>query len=164
MSQFKRHTQPGASRGSVLVEFAVISPLLIAVMVGAIDLGRAYYESINIAAAAHAGAHYGTFRVSNAKDLDGIKDAVYEELLKSPFQDDGSLVEGLDDVSVDAERYCTCPAGELVSCDDGLCDGSALTRQVWVRVAVGKDFTPLIDIHGVPETIALSREVRVRAR
>ena len=42
-------------QGSSLVEFAIVLPVLILLMVGAIDLGKAYFLGIQVASAAQAG-------------------------------------------------------------------------------------------------------------
>ena len=46
-------------RGSSLVEMVVVVPLLLLVMAGVVDLGRAYFVSIKVIDAARAGARYG---------------------------------------------------------------------------------------------------------
>jgi hypothetical protein len=65
-------------RGASLVEAALLIPLLIVLLVGVIDLGRAYVAYITIINAAREGAHYGVLHptgdvcgiaVAEAKDL-----------------------------------------------------------------------------------------------
>jgi Flp pilus assembly protein TadG len=46
------------SRGQELVEFAIIVPFLILVVIGVLDLGRAFFSAITIANAAREGARY----------------------------------------------------------------------------------------------------------
>jgi Flp pilus assembly protein TadG len=52
-------------RGAALVEFALILPLLMLVLIGVIEMGRVAYFSIEVANAAHAGAQYGALGYSN---------------------------------------------------------------------------------------------------
>lgn len=53
-------------RGAALVEFALVLPLLIALLVGIIEIGRLTYFAIQVANAAHAGAQYGALGFPNA--------------------------------------------------------------------------------------------------
>ncbi len=46
------------TRGQSLTEFALILPILAMIMIGAIDLGRAYYTKVTLANAARVGAEY----------------------------------------------------------------------------------------------------------
>ncbi len=46
------------SRGQELVEFALVLPLLILILFGAIDLGRVFHAAITITNAAREGARY----------------------------------------------------------------------------------------------------------
>jgi Flp pilus assembly protein TadG len=48
-----------ADQGSSIVETALILPVLLVMLVVAVDLGRAYYVAIEVTSAAHAGALYG---------------------------------------------------------------------------------------------------------
>ncbi len=49
-----------ASHGGSLVELAFVVPILLVLVFGAVDLGRAYYVDLEVANAAHAGAEYGS--------------------------------------------------------------------------------------------------------
>lgn len=53
-------------RGQSLVEFALITPLLILIVMGVFDLGRAAYAYAVIASAAREGARYGTTDPTNS--------------------------------------------------------------------------------------------------
>jgi len=53
-------------RGAALIEFALVTPLLIMVLIGLIEVGRLAYFSIEVANAAHAGAQYGAISYKNA--------------------------------------------------------------------------------------------------
>ena len=45
-------------KGQELVEFAIVLPLLLIVVIGVMDLGRAFHASITVANASRAGARY----------------------------------------------------------------------------------------------------------
>ena len=58
--------------GSQMIELALVMPLLLAVFVGAVDFGRAYFLSMEVASAAQAGAMYG---ITNPADTAGMQSA-----------------------------------------------------------------------------------------
>ncbi|MBE7159246.1 MAG: pilus assembly protein, partial [Rhodospirillales bacterium] len=55
-----------------MVELALLLPLLLLLLVGAVDLGRAFYVAIEVSSAASAGAVYGT---QNPTDTAGMQNA-----------------------------------------------------------------------------------------
>jgi len=63
----------GRSRGQSLAELAISLPLLLLVMLGTIDLGRAYFDYIEMRNGAFEGARYGS---QNPTDSTGIKNMV----------------------------------------------------------------------------------------
>jgi len=57
----------GPQRGQALVEFALLAPALILFALLTVDVGRAYWESIDAAGAARAGARMGI--ISDTSDI-----------------------------------------------------------------------------------------------
>ena len=49
-----------ANQGAALVELALMTPILLLLVFGAIDFGRAFYVYLEVVNAAHAGAEYGS--------------------------------------------------------------------------------------------------------
>src|SRR5438105_14125350 len=56
-----------SSRGQALVEFAVTVPVMMLFVLLTVDVGRAYWESIDAAGAARAGARMGI--ISDTSDI-----------------------------------------------------------------------------------------------
>ena len=56
-----------AGRGQALVEFALLTPALIAFVLLTVDVGRAYWQSIDAAGAARAGVRMGI--ISDSSDI-----------------------------------------------------------------------------------------------
>ena len=142
-------------RGTATAELSLLLPFLLVAVLGTTDFARICFQTIAIANAAQAGAKYATHSPSHATDSVGIQTAVLNDL-----QDTAAAA----DVAVESERYCTCPDGGSVSCVDGTCGGSAATRRTYVRVRVEKTFEALFPYPGVPASVQLVREARVRAR
>jgi Flp pilus assembly protein TadG len=122
-----------SNKGQSLVEFALILPLLILILIGVFDLGRALFALITINNAAREGARYGTLHTDETVDM--IQAAAVAEA-----QGQGVDVN-LGDVSV------TCP-------DDGAT--WPCNRGTAVRVTVDYAFDPIIGVI-LPATINIQR-------
>lgn len=64
-----RKTQPG-KQGQSLVEFALLLPVLVLILVGVFDLGRAFHALITISNAGREAARYGTLHNDILDDPD----------------------------------------------------------------------------------------------
>jgi len=71
-----RFTGQHRTRGQGIVEFALLLPVLILILVGVFDLGRAFHALITITNAAREGARYGTMHPG---DESGMKLAAVNE-------------------------------------------------------------------------------------
>jgi Flp pilus assembly protein TadG len=69
--------RPRKKRAQSLVEMALISPILLTMLIGVIDLGRAAYDYATLSAAVREGARVATLtgnpRMSNADVINAIK-------------------------------------------------------------------------------------------
>ncbi len=62
--------------GQSLVEFALIIPILLLLILGALELGRLFYIKVALHNAAREGAYYLTY---NPGDIEGMKGAIVME-------------------------------------------------------------------------------------
>jgi Flp pilus assembly protein TadG len=60
---------PAHERGANLVEAALVIPLLLIILVGVVDMGRAYFSYITIINAAREGARYGVKPLTGTTNL-----------------------------------------------------------------------------------------------
>jgi hypothetical protein len=67
-------TQASRQRGQALVEFAIITPVLLLFVLLTVDVGRAYWQAIDAAGASRAGV-----RMAVISDTSDIGDAVRDE-------------------------------------------------------------------------------------
>ena len=65
-----------AQEGQSLVELALLLPILLLIMTGVLDLGRAFHAYITVVNAAREGARYGAFHPTDSL---GIRDRVEQE-------------------------------------------------------------------------------------
>ena len=151
-------------RGSVLAEFAVCIPVILLMVLGAIDFGRVWTLATASANAAQAGAQYGAQSVPLSADLVGIRAAVVSDLQSSVVlragADDGGPV--ITDFTITPERYCECSNGVGIGCTD-TCFGGAKPL-VFVSVQVASTFKTLFDYPGIPSEIPVTRAAVLRAR
>ena len=76
----RRIIRPLEERGQALVEFAVILPVIILILMGIVDLGRVFNAYVTIANAAREGARYGIVYGHSTDDA-GIRNQVVTEAL-----------------------------------------------------------------------------------
>ncbi len=89
-AQPQRHRRSGAAA----VEFAIVLPVLVTILLGATDFGRFAYSAVAIANAARAGAAYGSMNSSSSSYSTwqtGIETAVTDELANSSAFSAGSV-------------------------------------------------------------------------
>lgn len=133
--------RPGPVRrrhaGQGIVELALLTPVLLLILLVAVDFGRAYSASIEVTNAAREGAAFGSRSSENANDETAIEDAV--------LADTPSIY------------------GEAISRDD--IDTSTPTDSYGyeqVVVTVEYEFRTLVDYPGIPSSIPISRTVTMR--
>jgi Flp pilus assembly protein TadG len=143
-----------SSAGQALIELTLLLPLLVLILLGTIDFGRVFFQSMALAHAARAGAQFGAQSDTTAADTPGMKAAAVDA-----GQDIGIA---LTDVT-SARRYFQCGVEAPSDTDPSPCsDGKP--PKIYVEVTVQKTFTTLFNYPGFPHSIALSRTATIRAR
>lgn len=132
--------------GASAVEFALVAPMLIALVVGLADFGSALRERMQLTAAAHAGIQYAA---RNPDNPGGISSAVNA----------ASSIPSAR-LTVSTTTACECADGSAVACAGGACPaGSART---YVTVAVSESYPLLFDYPGLGTSISLSAQASQR--
>ena len=150
-----------SQRGQALLEVALVTPLLLALLVGTIELGRFAYIGILVGNAARAGAAYGAQSLAQSVCAPpapcGIQTAADND-----YQNNGQLVSGL---TVTATNSCGCDSGGTITsagCNTtsnptaGTCTGNGVWV-VMVSVTASGTFTPLFTYPGISKSITISR-------
>jgi Flp pilus assembly protein TadG len=140
--------------GQNLVEMALVAPLLALMLVGAVDLGRAFYFAIQVKAAAHAGATYGS---QYPTDTTGMKTAA---------DDNAQNIKGLTSYTSSASWGCECWDGtnKTAAATCSTTPPTCTTNTVYyVTVTVSGTYSTLIPWPGIPATIPLSETVVMRS-
>ncbi len=137
---FRRREQ-----GVSTVEMAAILPILIVLVVGAVDLGRVYYAAVVVENAARPGASYGYITRQMAK-----KSSIIEEFAHADAID----VNG--GITVSTSRSCECSDGSSIDCDSSTC--ATGYKSVYVRVTASKTFETMLSYPGIPSSVSIVRE------
>jgi len=139
-------------KGSAFVELALFTPVLLLMLVGAVDFARVYYADITLANAAEVGALYGSRSVSGSSDTAGMQTAA---------TNDG---KDLTTMTAVATNYCSCGAsGAHQTCPATSCTGANPAHR-YVKVQTTYTFNTLFPIPGVPATVPMTRTAVVRVQ
>lgn len=152
--------------GQALLEVAVVTPLLLLLLVGTVELGRYAYIGILVGNAARAGAAYGAQglpqSVCSAPAPCGIQTAADND-----FQSNGQPVSAL---TVTASDSCGCDSGGTITsagCNTATnpTAGSCTGNGVWVvlvSVTASGTFSPLFNYPGISKSFTISRTSTMR--
>lgn len=129
-------------RGQALVEFALLGLILVLMLAGAVDFGRAFSAWIAMGNMARAGAQYGTIvPLVDPSSSDGISVGEIEADMRSAaLAEQPSIFGSSPTVTAD-----------WVPGDDCL-----------ARMTVTYDFEPLLQIPPIPSSITLTRSAQMR--
>jgi Flp pilus assembly protein TadG len=125
--------------GAALVEFALLVPVMILLLVGLIECGRFAYYSILVANAARAGAQYGAQNLVTADDAAGMRLAALN---------DAQNVSGL---TATATHSCQCADGSASTCQATDCPTSH--RLLYVQVNTAGTYPSLFRFPGLLGTL-----------
>lgn len=152
-----RRRRSSAQRGQTLLEVALLTPLLLLLLLGVIEMGRYAYISILVSNAAHAGAAYAAQSLPQSADPVGIPQAAQND-----FASNGQLPSSLN---VTFSNSCGCDSNGTVAaagCSTatnptaGTCPGGG-RWVVFVSVTASGTFSGLFNYPGIPSSINLSR-------
>jgi Flp pilus assembly protein TadG len=137
--------------GASLVELALLLPVFLLLIFGALDFGRLFYLESELAGAAHAAAAYGS---QNPTDMSGMQKVAQYDAPNVP------------NLSVGAPTYgCECSDGTsyVASCSPTkpTCSTNVVYR---VNVTVTSTYTPLFPWPRIPSSMSLSNSASMRGQ
>ena len=132
--------------GSSLLEFALVLPVLLVLLIGLIDLGRAAYFGILTSNAARAGAQYGAQSIYTSTDTTGMSNAAIAD------------APGIGLTAV-GTTLCTVDGGGLTSCPSNI---TGQTVVYYVKVHVSGTFASLVTYPGLPSSIPIGGDAIMR--
>ncbi|MGC2412811.1 MAG: TadE family protein [Stellaceae bacterium] len=143
-----------ANGGTAALEFALATPLLVALLVPVADLGLAYSEQIRVEQAAQAGAQYAVFHPWSTTSATAISKAVLAASTLSTIT-----------ASPTPSQTCGCPSGTAIaatSCGSICADG--LSAGYYVTVNAQAPYTSAMPYSLLGSSVILSAQSIVRIR
>lgn len=131
------------------MELAFVLPLFPLLLFGAIDFGRAFYLSVEIAGAAEAAAVWGA---QNPQDIAGMQSAAQDDAPNVPNLSVGTPTYGME--CSDGTKYT---AGTMTPPSCG-----SLTAVHRVNVTVTATYSPWFPWPGVPKSISFTSSAAMR--
>src|SRR5271156_3107751 len=99
-----RPTRRAGESGQTILEVALLTPVLLLLAVGIIEIGRYSYYSILVSNAARAGAQYGAQSLATALDTAGLTTAAKND------------AQGIAGLTITAAQVCGCTGAKLGAC------------------------------------------------
>jgi Flp pilus assembly protein TadG len=133
--------------GSVVVEFALITPVMLVALIALADYGLMVHQNTQLSEAASAGVRFAMTE-GNEDDDAGIEAAAL-----------AALPEGID-AAVTVTRECRCPTGGSIACDEE-CSGEVVPGR-YLEVVVQCPFAMIFDYPGIEDVDSLQSHAVVR--
>jgi Flp pilus assembly protein TadG len=132
--------------GNIAVEFALIAPVALLMLVGTAEYGTAVYDRLQLSSALRAGIQYATLA---SVSTDAVEQVVMDALTSDPAL-----------VTVTAQKICECPDGTETACDQTCSDG---TRRTFMRIDAVRQREVLFSYPGIsgPTTLEAHAFVRI---
>lgn len=133
-------------RGQSMIELALLLPMMLLILIGVIEFGRAAYFYLEVADAAKAGAQYGSQSMADAVNGPGILQAAENNAVDLPTSLNGLL---------SSQVTCTCPGTGVASPCGGTLGCAYPTVYVTVMV-INYPLHPLFSFPAVPSTFYIN--------
>jgi len=116
-----------------MVEVALVTPLLLLLLAGAVDIARLALFDTQLASGARAGAQYGSLNLITADNVAGMTAAAIAD------------IPTVTPITVVSSSFCTCTGGgAAVTCTATAC--STTHRMLYVKVTVTGTFHALFHL------------------
>ncbi len=135
--------------GTAMVEFAILAPVFVLLLIGLIEVGRFAYFGILAANAARAGVQYGAQSTSTATQVNAIKAAALQ---------DG---QNLSNWNVTPTVLCAVNGATPTA---AACSGAGVPVNTiyYVQVQVSGQFSSLLNYPGIPHSPTISGSAIMR--
>jgi len=138
----------GRRRGNAMLEFALVSTLLMTILFGVMDYGRIFGFAEQTANAANAGAAFAALSVANTANLAAITTAAKADAPEATA------------MTVSSSSFCTCTfGGAHIDCSSSCASGS---KRAYVRVNTALPFHTLVGYPLLPGSTTLRASATVR--
>ncbi|MDP2332514.1 MAG: pilus assembly protein [Reyranella sp.] len=115
-------------RGNIMIEFALVMPILFLLLVGMLDLGRFGLQKSAMLQGARAGGQYALVAYNESANINST----------------AQNATGLTGVTATNTVFCECVSGTAVSCSTTCGSGQTLKR--YVTVTTNKAFSSVLSV------------------
>lgn len=136
------------TEGASFVELALVLPIFLLMLIPVVDIGRGFYASIEVSSAAHSGAIYG---LENPSDTAGMIQAAK------------AGASNLSNVTATATYGCECSDGTSPVASCATTPTCTYNYVTYVDVAVTSTYSTAFGYPGLPSSMNITREFRLRA-
>jgi Flp pilus assembly protein TadG len=138
--------------GQAFVELALVLPIFVLLLIGAAELGRLAYISIEISNAARAGVAYGAQNHVTALDIAGMQTAATQ---------DAQNITNL--VATAAPPSCSCSNGTAITCANAGTNCVSPARIIeYVQVSTSASVDTAFHLPGIPNTVTMNGNAIMR--
>jgi Flp pilus assembly protein TadG len=134
--------------GASLVEFAIMAPVMIFLLIGLIEVGRYTYFAILAANAARAGVSYGAQNAITAFDNTGMQNAALQD------------AQNISNFTATPNHFCSSDGVTVSACPSGT--GPTPPLYYYVQVTTTGTFSSLFNYPGIPNHIPISGSAVMR--
>ena len=155
-----------------MLELALVTPLVLALAIGVIELGRYAYIGILVGNAARAGAAYGAQSLPQSADTAGIQTAAqndYQSNGQKVCNPNGTPPVTTSCLTVTSSTSCGCDSAGTITaagCTTAVnpSAGTCATGHWVVNVSVTASgtFNSIFSYPGIPQSVAVSRTSTMR--
>jgi Flp pilus assembly protein TadG len=129
-------TQRNGTSGAAMAELVILAPLLLLLLLGLVEAGRAGNLALTVAGAARAGVQYGAQNHTTAADTAGMQTAATNDA-------------NLTGVTAVASSFCLCEDMTASTCGaTGVC--STNHQNLYVKLVVNGTETSLLNYAALP--------------
>lgn len=141
-----------SEKGTALVEFAILAPVFLFLLVGLIEIGRYTYFALLTANAVRVGVQYGAQNLSTAADTSGMVNAATQDAQNLP----SSIT-----TTIQANHLCYINANASTPCP-----ANSTPQSTWVYfvqvTATGGTVASLFRYPGIPQNVPISASATMR--
>jgi Flp pilus assembly protein TadG len=143
-----------ASRdGAIAVEFGLIAPVLLVMLLGLVETSSAISTSISVQGAARAGTHFGLTKPPVQGDLAPVIAATRAAM-------PSGWTSGDDAAKVSASLVCECEVTGSIACGNA-CNANEKSL-TYLKVDVSKAYTPIVKLHYFTSNYTIKNSSQVR--
>lgn len=135
--------------GAAAVEFALVSPFIIFLIVGMMDFAFYINQRMALESLARAAAEY----VLKGGDMDRVEEDILQMSGLTQQNEDGEPLE------VSGEVACECGSGEVVTCGEACPNGY---QRRFYSISLSKTYSSMFKYPGLPQTMVLTGNTRLQ--